>query len=108
LVADEIKEKKKMRNRLQQKKPIETKEVSASELVKMKEELERKSQKVSELKGRIKVLMEQLGKEFECSTVEEAESLVEDLKKELQEKEIKLSRGIEKLMNKYNWDFAEG
>lgn len=52
--------------------------LTEKDLLQKKQEIDKAKNKISELKGALNVLLDNL-KEFECSTIEEAEKLLETL-----------------------------
>ena len=75
-----------------------TMEQAAKKLMEKKEEIEELKIKKTELETRYKVSLEQLKKEFNCNSIEEAEAMLINLKDEgikLEETFLKLVKEIE-------------
>lgn len=75
-------------------------------LLQLKEEIDRAQTDLNKLEGRRQALMEQLKKEFNCSTIEEAETLLEEkqtriksLKKKFDEGLMELNEKLEAIQN---------
>ncbi len=70
-------------------------------LLTIKEELERKKSRRSELQGELNGLLTRLHDEFDVSTVEEAKALIEQQERDLEQAETSIQqqmREIERLM----------
>jgi len=70
-------------------------------LLELKEQIENAKTEVSELKGKKQGLMETLQKDWECSTVKQAEKRLVKMKSEIEELEKQKEKGIKQLENDY-------
>lgn len=70
---------------------------SKTELLQLKQKIEKGKQKLSELIGQKKNYLEQLKTEYKCNSVEEAKTLLEKYQKESQDLEDKIEKGLSKL-----------
>ena len=77
------------------------KSISIEELTDLKQALENKKQELSELKGRLSYLMDELQKTYECGTVKEAEALLEQKSKLLAKKKDALDKSVLLLQEEY-------
>ena len=73
------------------------------QLLEIKEKIENRKPRLSELKGKGGSLMDVLKKSWGCPTVKQAEKKLGELKKELKGLEEAKQRGIEKLENEYEF-----
>jgi len=71
------------------------------ELLQIKERVEKGKQKLSELKGAKTNQMEMLKKEFNCNTLEEANTLKKKYEKELEVIDKKIEVSVEQLQDTY-------
>ncbi len=72
------------------------------ELIDLKNKIEEKKTELAELKGRKKEMMTSLKKDYNCSSVTEAEALIEDLKTQASDLEEKKQTLIDELEEKYD------
>ena len=70
---------------------------SKTELLQLKQKIEKGKQKLSELIGQKKNYLEHLKTEYKCNSVEEAKTLLEKYQKESQDLEDKIEKGLSKL-----------
>jgi len=71
------------------------------DLLKLKEQIEKAKQEVNELKGQQTALFNQLKEEFNCNSIEDAERLLTDLTKEIQEIQESINKGLKDLESKF-------
>jgi len=72
------------------------------ELLELKQDIDLAKNKVSELKGREKRLMEQLGSDWECKTIKEAEKKITTMEGEITRLDQQIKQGVKELEEKYN------
>ena len=75
-------------------------------LTKLKEGIELAKQRHAELKGEERQLTTQLQEQFDVSDIDAGEKLLKKINKEIEEKEVKVGRGIDKLEKAY-WKLVE-
>ena len=73
-------------------------------LLKMKKKIEDGEKEQANLQGRIDSLFEQLEKEFNVKSIEEAESLMRELEDKIDKMDEDLKRMITELEKAYDWD----
>lgn len=78
------------------------KKMNEKQLLQLKEEIESAKTQMAELSGRQKYLREQLKKEWQCETVEEAEKKLQELITEVQELEEKCVELFKQIQEKYD------
>ena len=71
------------------------------QLFEIKEKIDQAKESVSRLEGRRDHLLNQLEEQWECESVEEAESLLEEHNKEINDLEQKIDKGVKKLEKDY-------
>jgi predicted nuclease with TOPRIM domain len=71
-----------------------------TQLLKLKGDIEKAKQTVSELNGQKTALMSQL-KEWDCKTIEEAESKLKTMEEEISNFNNKIALGTQELEKKY-------
>lgn len=76
--------------------------MTEKELLDLKEEIEEAKSKVSELKGQKKGLMNQLKKDYGCSSLKDAKVKLKGLSNELIIIESTIQEKVEELENKYD------
>lgn len=76
--------------------------LSEKELLDLKANVEKAKTKVSELKGQQTALMKQLKEEFDCNSIEEAETKLEEYSKTIHILEKKIKKGVEEVENMLN------
>ena len=74
------------------------------DLIKLKKQIDTAKTKVSELKGRQQHLMEQLKKDWKCSTVEDAKQKAEEMEAEITKLDKQIEKGIKELKEKYEFE----
>jgi len=77
---------------------------TSERLISMKEKIDKAKTDIERLQGRKDQLYETLKKDFGCKTLKEAETKLDKMNKELDEKEVALTKGIEGLEADYDWD----
>lgn len=75
--------------------------MNEQQLLQLKHQIEDAKSETAELKGREKQLMEQLEKEWDCTTVKQAEQKIEKLQSEIDQLDIKINEGLKELEQKY-------
>jgi hypothetical protein len=75
--------------------------MTEADLLKLKGDIEKAKQTVSELKGQQTALMIQL-KEWDCKTIEEADAKLAEMEKEISNFNNKITIGTAELESKYN------
>jgi len=78
------------------------KKMNEKQLLQLKEEIESAKTQMAELSGRQKYLREQLKKEWQCETVEEAEKKLQELITEVQKLEEKCEELFKQIQEKYD------
>lgn len=73
-------------------------------LMKIKNEIDEAKTEDSEIKGQLISIDEQLSKEFDIDSIEDAEALVEKKDSAIDAMEEKFDDGLEKLEDAYEWD----
>lgn len=73
-------------------------------LLKMKKKIEDGEKEQANLQGRIDSLFEQLEKEFNVKSIEEAESLMRELEDKIDKMDEDLKRMTTELEKAYDWD----
>ena len=73
-------------------------------LLKMKKKIEDGEKEQANLQGRIDSLFEQLEKEFNVKSIEEAESLMKELEDKIDKMDEDLKRMTTELEKAYDWD----
>ena len=71
-----------------------------AELLKLKADIDSAKVKVSELTGQKNALLKQL-EEWECKTIEEAESKLKEMEQSISDFDVKITKGIQELEEKY-------
>lgn len=71
-------------------------------LLSLKKEIESAKQELSELKGRERYLFQQLKKEFNCDSVEDAITKHKALSDTIEKLDNKIAKGIQELQKKYD------
>ncbi len=76
--------------------------LTEKKLLDLKTKIDRSKEKLNELTGREAHLLEQLNDEFDCKTVEAAETKLEEMDTEIAELESKIENGLQELEEKYD------
>ena len=71
--------------------------IDKEELLALKDEIEESKKKESELKGELKLIKRQLETEFGFTTIEEINKETKKLKKEVDDLESKIQKGIKQI-----------
>ena len=71
--------------------------MNEKELFKLKEQIDMAKNKVAELQGRKKLLMEELLNKYQCTSVKDAEKLVTNTATEIGQLQVKINRGLEQI-----------
>lgn len=75
--------------------------MTEQELLSLKKKIDSAKQRLAELKGRKKALLESLQSSFGCKSVEEAEKKVAQLEKQIQQLEKERDKGIHEIQTTY-------
>jgi flagellar biosynthesis chaperone FliJ len=75
----------------------------ADELSKLGKEIEAAKKQVAQLEGRKAEVMDRLKKEFDCSTIEDAEKLLGELTEEIEKSENQITKDFASLKEKFQW-----
>lgn len=76
----------------------------AEKIIDLKERLQESKEQQLIIKSKTDALLERLKKEFNCTTVEEAETKLSSLEKELQSTQTQLEKSIIKFEEAYPFD----
>ena len=82
--------------------------MSTERLLEIKNQIDEAKSKQSEITGQIKSIKEQMKQKFKISDLNEAEKLLEEIGKELDEQEKKFEEGMKDLESAYDWENIEG
>lgn len=82
--------------------------MSTKRLLEIKNQIDEAKSKQSEITGQIKSIKEQMKQKFKISDLNEAEKLLEEIGKELDEQETKFEEGMKDLESAYDWENIEG
>lgn len=74
-------------------------EMNEQELFELKERIDMAKSKVSELKGRQQYLMKELKEQWDCDSIEKAETKVRKTENEIEQFNQKIDKGTEELEN---------
>jgi len=75
--------------------------MTEKQLLALKEEIEEAKSEVSKLEGRREQMMDTLKKDWDCETLEEAETKLEKMRKDFETLEEQIQEGLEELDEKY-------
>lgn len=75
--------------------------MNEQELLGLKKKIDDSKEKVAELQGRKKELMNSLKKDWKCSTVEDAKDKIATLREEITTLEVSKQEGIDELEKEY-------
>ena len=70
-------------------------------LLELKDQIEDAKANVAELKGQQTILMQQLKTNYNCKSIEEAETLLAKWKKEVDKMQMQIDEGLKELEEKY-------
>jgi flagellar biosynthesis chaperone FliJ len=70
-------------------------------LFELKQEIAEAKEEVGELKGKKKLLMEQLKEQWGCASIDQAAKKLENYKEQIQTLEKSIAKGLEELEEKY-------
>jgi methyl-accepting chemotaxis protein len=76
--------------------------LNRDELLELKEKIEEAQTKVTELNGHHSALMKQLSDDWDCSTVEEAEKKLKQIKKQIEKLDESIEEGTKEIEEKYD------
>lgn len=77
---------------------------TAEKLLKMKDKIETAKSNISRMEGSRDQLYKTLQTEYGCKTLKEAESKLATMTKDLDQKEVALTKGLEDLEEKHDWN----
>lgn len=77
--------------------------MTEQELFDLKKKIDSAKQRLAELKGRKKVLLENLQSSFGCKSVEEAEKKAVEMEKQIQRLEKEKAKGIQEIQTNYEF-----
>ena len=72
------------------------------ELLQLKKEIDEAKQKTSELKGERQALMKQLKEEWDCETIEQAQSKITEMGEQSEKLSDEINNGLTELDKKLN------
>ncbi len=72
-------------------------------LLELKQEIEEAKNKVAELKGRKEYLLQELQDKYNCKSLEEAQSRIDNLNSAIIDLEQQIEKEIEELENEYDF-----
>ena len=72
------------------------------ELLQLKKEIDEAKQKTSELKGERQALMKQLKEEWDCETIEQAQSKITEMGEQSEKLSNEINNGLTELDKKLN------
>ena len=75
----------------------------ARELLRMKKIAEESAQEASELKGRLAQITATLKEDYKCSSIEEAQDLLEELEEQIQTLEEEIKQGLLEVKETYGF-----
>ena len=70
-------------------------------LLELKDQIDEAKASVAELKGQQTILMQQLKTNYNCKSIEEAETLLAKWKKEVDKMQMQIDEGLKELEEKY-------
>ncbi len=76
--------------------------LSEKDLMSLKEEIDQAKTDLSEYQGQRKQMLQELKANWNCITVEEAEVLIKEQKKQIKELEDDITQGLKQLEKDYN------
>ena len=76
--------------------------MTEKELLELKDKVDKAKQVVSELTGQKNALLKQLKDDWQCKTIDEAETKLTKMDKDIDILEKKIENGVQELEEKYN------
>jgi len=76
--------------------------VTEKDLLELKEEIKEANEKFLQLKGQREALLQQLNEDWECTTIKQAQTKIDDIEKELTKINSEILEGIKNLENDLN------
>jgi septal ring factor EnvC (AmiA/AmiB activator) len=70
-------------------------------LFELKQEIDEAKEEVGELKGKKKLLLEQLKEQWGCASIDQAAKKMEEFSKQIQKLETSIETGLKELEEKY-------
>ena len=81
--------------------------MTEQQLLDLKDQVEEAKTKVSELTGQKQALMNQLKTDWNCKTIEEANTKLKEMENSISVLEKKIEKGTKELSEKYNFEEEE-
>ena len=78
------------------------KQLDEQQLLALKKKIDSAKSEVSELKGQLKTLMEQLKNDYSCNTIEQAEKKIKTINIDIDNLTTKIEEALEEINKKYN------
>ncbi len=76
--------------------------MTEKDLLELKEEIKEANEKFLQLKGQDEALLQQLNEDWECTTIKQAQTKIDDIEKELTKINSEILEGIKNLENDLN------
>lgn len=76
--------------------------MTEQDLLELKEEIKEANDKFLQLKGQREALLQQLNEDWECTTIKQAQTKIDDIEKELTKINSEILEGIKNLENDLN------
>ncbi len=76
--------------------------MTEKDLLELKEEIKEANEKFLQLKGQREALLQQLNEDWECTTIKQAQTKIDDIEKELTKINSEILEGIKNLENDLN------
>lgn len=76
--------------------------MTEKDLLELKEEIKEANEKFLQLKGQREALLQQLKEDWECTTIKQAQTKIDDIEKELTKINSEILEGIKNLENDLN------
>jgi len=76
--------------------------MTTAELLDLKQDIEDAKTKASELNGQLTALKKQLKNDWDCNTIEEAETKLDEMEVSIQSIDTKIKNGLQKIDDEYN------
>ncbi len=76
--------------------------MTEKDLLELKEKIKEANEKFLQLKGQREALLQQLNEDWECTTIKQAQTKIDDIEKELTKINSEILEGIKNLENDLN------
>lgn len=76
--------------------------MTEKDLLELKEEIKEANEKFLQFKGQREALLQQLNEDWECTTIKQAQTKIDDIEKELTKINSEILEGIKNLENDLN------